>query len=115
MTIPFDYDFHHEPLPVSWEVYRDASGGRVDIDACRQADGSVLYAVRDRSRQCLSIKGEWDYESIPSTCPVDWLKTHRFPTLDAAWKKACVAAQNMVLNYKERVDAWRAAQEAKKR
>jgi len=113
LTIPFDYDFHHDPLPVSWEVYRDAGGGRVDIDACRQEDGSMLYAVRDRSRQCLSKDGAWVYERLPSSRSDHWLETHRFSSLDSAWKKACVAAQNMVADYKERVDAWRAAQEAK--
>jgi len=114
MTVPFDYDFHHDPLPVSWEVYRDANGGRVIIDTCRQADGSTLYAVRNWSRACLSKKGDWDYEASPSNRPDNWLETHRFPTLKEAWKKACVAAQNIVADYKEQVDALRAAQEGTK-
>ena len=103
--IYMDYDFHHTPEPISWEVYRGGNGVRVFIDRCRQSDGLLLFAVRNSHGECLSIEGSWHHELIPLERTVDnWLEIHRFKTLENAWEKAVVAAQNAVLDYKELVD-----------
>lgn len=46
-------------------------------------DGVKRWAVRD-GRQCMSLKGVWEYEPMPSNRTRAWLKRFRFLDLDAA-------------------------------
>ena len=98
----FNYDFHYDPLPTSWEVYADNSGNRVVIDRVTLRIGSFNYVVRDASKFCLSTTGKWDFESFPSNRPHDWCDTHRFPTLELAWAAACNAARALLTAYRDR-------------
>lgn len=49
--------------------------------------GEDRWAVTDGFRQCLSVSGEWDWESIPSERTDEWIAEHRFD-LDTALERA---------------------------
>jgi len=58
------------------------------VEACRQADGSLKWAVRQRTQWCLSKSGEWDFEPIPSARTNQWLTDHRWNDRKDAIKAA---------------------------
>lgn len=58
--------------------------------------GEGLWAVL-RSRWCLGVDGEWDYEPGPSSREDDWLETHRFD-LETALRLAREAAPEVTVN-----------------
>lgn len=45
--------------------------------------GRGRWAVIRRGHWCLSVDGDWDYESIPSERTDEWLAAHRFPLEEA--------------------------------
>ncbi len=57
----------------------DASS-TVQIVACRQRDGSRLWAVRDTSGSVLNKLGEWEYEPLPSGRNAEFLARCRYAT-----------------------------------
>lgn len=97
-----DYKLHDEPLAMTFEVLRIESNA-ITIERVRQRDGSYKWAIRDGFRQCLSSKGEWDYESMPSNRPEDWIATHRFDDFEVAKKLALKTARLSIDDYLERV------------
>lgn len=52
--------------------------------------GGETYAVHWFKR-CLSVDGEWDFESIPSEREDEWIARHRFSYLEALRLAAKVA------------------------
>lgn len=98
------YTLHDAPVPVSYEVLLIDGRGEVVIDRMLQEDGSYKWAIRDGCRTCFSKKGEWDYESMPSNRPDDWIDTHRFDTFEEASKLAHAAAKVKIDGYLERVE-----------
>ena len=101
--IKIDYTLHDTPIASSYEVLLIEGRAEVVIDRMRQEDGTHKWAIRD-GRQCFSKKGEWDYESMPSNRPDDWIDTHRFDTFEEAAELARAAAQVVVDGYLERVN-----------
>lgn len=82
-----------EPIPCRWWLVRPANMDISDVSVLRsvQMSGPDLYKVLARDTWCLSKSGAWDYEPQPSSRTAEYLKTHRFATLDeavAAWRKA---------------------------
>ena len=76
-------------MAVSW-VWLDSEESLhcpspVQIDRCSQVDGSVKYAVR-QSGACLSKKGKWEYEPMPSSRTDSFLKRFRFDSFEDAAK-----------------------------
>lgn len=101
MIVP-DYTLHDEPFALTFEVFR-AESGVITVERVRQQDGSHKWAIRDGWRQCLSTNGKWDFESMPSHRPEDWIATHRFDDFDAAWKLAREAGILARADYLDRV------------
>lgn len=97
-----DYTLHEEPLALSFEVVRIESDS-IKIERVRQRDGDYKWAVRNGFRECLSTMGEWDYESMPSNRPEDWIATHRFTHFEDAVNAAKEAARLAVEDYLDRV------------
>lgn len=58
-------------------------GNEVEIHRCRQIDGSIKYAVR-QTGCCLSRKGEWEREPIPSSRDDAFMARCRFDSWEAA-------------------------------
>lgn len=58
--------------------------------------GGETYAVC-RFRHCLSVHGEWDFESRPSDRDDGWLADHRF-SYDEAMRRAAEEAPKVVVN-----------------
>jgi hypothetical protein len=58
--------------------------------------GAGRWAVT-RMRQCLSVDGRWDWESLPSERGGQWLDRHRFD-LDTALRLARTWAPTMTCN-----------------
>lgn len=70
---------------VAW-TWDHSDNGHVDpikIETAKQMDGSIKYAVR-HLEYCLTTKGEWEYEPIPSSRGDDFFKRCRFDT----WQQA---------------------------
>jgi hypothetical protein len=63
-------------LPVA--AYEASS--TVQLVACRQRDGSRLWAVRDASGSVLNKLGEWEYEPLPSSRDDEFLARCRYAT-----------------------------------
>jgi hypothetical protein len=53
------------------------------VEAARQKDGSVLWAVR-RFGDCMSRAGEWEHEPLPSSRHDAFIARCRFPSAEAA-------------------------------
>lgn len=53
------------------------------IEEARQGDGTRKYKVR-RGDEVFSKTGSWDYEPRPSSRDDEYLKDHRFDTLEKA-------------------------------
>jgi len=68
--------------------------------------GHDRWAVT-RHRQCLSLDGEWEWESIPSERTDEWLETHRFDE-DTALRLAREQAPHAVVNGRSALDVLRA-------
>lgn len=102
MIVP-RYTLHDSPVPVSYEVLVIEGRAEVVIDRMHQMDGTYKWAIRD-GRYCFSKKGEWEFESMPSSRPEDWVETHRFDTLEEAAKVSKQAAQVKIDGYLERVE-----------
>lgn len=101
--IKLSYTLHAVPIPVSYEVLLIEGCAEVVIDQMLQEDGSYKWAVRNASRCCFSKEGRWDFESMPSNRPEDWIATHRFDTFEEACEVAQRAAAMRLEIYKERV------------
>lgn len=77
--------------PVRWEIlpefypeYGKRSGG-VYVELRRNREGEELYAVVLVGSYALNKEtGDWDREPIPSERTVDYLATHRYPSLASA-------------------------------
>jgi hypothetical protein len=50
----------------------------VQIVACRQRDGSRLWAVRDSFGSVLANDGQWEYEPLPSSRDAEFLARCRY-------------------------------------
>ena len=66
------------------EVEAYSAGGGVRIEACRQRDGSRLWAVRNSFGDVLNKQGEWEWEPQPSSRDEAFLRRCRFDTPLAA-------------------------------
>jgi hypothetical protein len=97
-----DYKLHDAPLAMSFEVFRCESSA-ITIERVRQRDGPDKWAIRDGFRMCLSTEGVWDYESMPSNRPEDWIATHRFDDFEVAWAAAKETARLSLEDYLDRV------------
>jgi len=53
---------------------------RVQIVACKQRDGSRLWAVRRDGCSALNKNGEWEFESLPSSRDAAYLARCRYAT-----------------------------------
>jgi hypothetical protein len=69
----------------------------IKVEHAGQMDGSTKWAVRWQGR-CLSRRGEWEYEPIPSSRSDGWLARHRFDHLESALRAARVAAPEVEIN-----------------
>lgn len=63
-------------LPVA--AYEASS--TVQLVACRQRDGSRLWAVRDNFGSVLNKMGEWEYQPMPSSRNDEFLARCRYAT-----------------------------------
>lgn len=83
--------------------------GAVTFDGPRPENRQ--WAVRRRSRWCLSHGGNWDLETSDSRCDDDWLAVHRFD-LETALRVAAEQAPLVRVNgmTAAQVLAWRAEQ-----
>jgi hypothetical protein len=102
--IKLSYTLHAVPVPVSYEVLLIEGRAEVRIDRMLQEDGSYKWSIRNGFGMCLSTLGKWDYESMPSNRPEDWIATHRFDTFEKASELAHVVAQADLDEYKRRVN-----------
>lgn len=66
------------------EVEAYSAGRGVRIEACRQRDGSRLWAVRNSFGDVLNKQGEWEWEPHPSGRSEAFLSRCRFDTPLAA-------------------------------
>jgi hypothetical protein len=102
MPINLDAEIFDDPLPVEWVVAR-YEHETINIVRKSQGDGTYKFAVYDGIRRCLSQKGEWDFEGLPSGRANSWIRTHRFPSFEAAREAALPAARARVEELRERV------------
>lgn len=72
-----------EVVPVVWEPVGTGLPRPPRIEALRQRDGTVLYAVR-HDGDCLTRLGLWEWEMMASSRDDDFTARCRFPTLEAA-------------------------------
>lgn len=70
------------------EVTAYALAGGISVERCIQRSGSVLWAVRDWHKSCLSKSGEWDDEPLPSARTEEWISQHRFHSAQEAFAHA---------------------------
>ncbi|KPL90007.1 hypothetical protein [Herpetosiphon geysericola] len=67
----------------------ELSPTRITLEPCGQQDGTTLWAIRRGERVCYNRSTKiFDYEPQPSNRTKQFLKTHRFKTVDdalAAW------------------------------
>lgn len=106
------YKMHDKPLPITYEVARIEST-HITVELCWQEDGSFKWAVRDGFRMCLHKEGGWDFESLPSNRPEDWISTHRWDSFEEAAAAAMVAAQETLRIQQDRVAFLNAREDAK--
>lgn len=76
--------------PLGYVLYSNSlSPTRITLEAVSQLDNSVLWAIRRGERVCYNRSTKrFDYEPQPSNRTKQFLKTHRFKTVDealAAW------------------------------
>lgn len=68
----------------------------ITVEERGQLDGQVLWSACWMG-QCLNVKGQWDYEPIPSSRTDRWIAKHRFD-LDTALALATEAAPLITVN-----------------
>ena len=92
---------HDEPVPLEWEVSL-IDRERITIVVADRRDGTKYKVMR--GRECLSIYGDWDFESMPSGRDDTYLDNHRFTQFSRAWELAKQASEAFIKEMQEKVD-----------
>jgi hypothetical protein len=76
----------------------------VEVHRAPQMSGVEWWAVR-RMGRCLSRRGVWEHEPLPSSRTDAWLKRFRFPNLEEALAAARKALPEITVNGQSAADA----------